>query len=139
MNKNTILALAIGLIIGVGGTLGVSAISKDSDNDQATNTQQQQSTAADHSTMSMADMSKELEGLSGDAYDKAFIEMMIAHHEGAVNMAKLSDTRAKHDEVKKLSQDIISAQEKEIAEMKQWQIDWGYKTGEASQMMHGSH
>lgn len=139
MNKNTILALAIGLIIGVGGTLGVSAISKDSDNDQATNTQQQQSTAADHSTMSMADMSKELEGLSGDAYDKAFIEMMIAHHEGAVNMAKLSDTRAKHDEVKKLSQDIISAQDKEIAEMKQWQIDWGYKTGEASQMMHGSH
>lgn len=137
MNKNTILALAIGLIIGVGGTLGVNAMTKDSDTSQATNTQQ--SAATDHSTMSMADMNKELEGLSGDAYDKAFIEMMIAHHEGAVDMAQLSDTRAKHDEIKKLSQDIVSAQEKEIADMKQWQIDWGYKTDEASQMMHGNH
>lgn len=139
MNKNTILALAIGLIIGVGGTLGVSAISKDSDNDQATNTQQQQSTAADHSTMSMADMSKELEGLSGDAYDKAFIEMMIAHHEGAVDMAELSASRAKHDEIKQLSQAIITAQDKEIADMKQWQRDWGYSTGEMNDMMHGGH
>ena len=137
MNKNTILALAVGLIIGISGTIGVNAMTNDSNTNKETNTQQ--STATDHSTMSMAEMNKELEKLSGDDYDKAFIEMMIAHHEGAVDMAQLSDTRAKHDEIKKLSQDIISAQEKEITDMKQWQIDWGYKTDEASQMMHGSH
>ena len=101
----------------------------------ASNTQE----ATSHSDMSMTDMSKQLEGLSGDAYDKAFIEMMIDHHEGAVDMAKLSDTRAKHDETKQLSKDIITAQEKEIAEMKQWQQDWGYSSDEMMDMMHGGH
>lgn len=138
MNKNTILALAIGLIVGVVGTFGISAMTNDNDKNQTANIQQQ-STVTDHSTMSMADMNKELKGLSGDDYDKAFVEMMIAHHKGAVDMAKLSGVRAKHDEIKQLSQDIIYAQEKEIAEMKQWQIDWSYKSDEASQMMHGNH
>ena len=136
MNKNVIVALIAGLVIGIGGTLGVSALTNNEDTQQSTSTQQ---VATDHSTMSMADMSKELEGLSGDAYDKAFIEMMIAHHEGAVAMAKLSPERAKHDEVKQLSEDIIAAQEKEIANMKQWQLDWGYPSDESMQMMHGSH
>jgi uncharacterized protein (DUF305 family) len=60
---------------------------------------------------------------------------MIAHHEGAVEMAKLSAKNDKHNEIKTLSKNIISAQEKEISEMKQWQMDWGY----SSMMMdHGS-
>ena len=138
MSKNTIVTLIIGLVIGIGGTLGVSALTSDNDTNKTMNTQQQ-STATDHSTMSMADMNRELEKLSGDDYDKAFTEMMIAHHEGAVDMAQLSGTRAKHEEIKTLSKDIISAQEKEIADMKQWQIDWGYSANEANEMMHGSH
>lgn len=134
MNKNVIIALVIGLVLGIGSVLGVSTLTS-SDSDEA----RPQTTAIDHSTMSMADMNKELEGLYGDDFDKAFIEMMIAHHEGAVDMAELSADRAKHDEIKQLSQEIISAQEKEIAEMKQWQVDWGYGSDEASQMMHGNH
>jgi len=54
-------------------------------------------------------------------------------------MALLSETRAKHDEVKELSEAIITAQENEIKDMQQWQTDWGYGSNEASQMMHGSH
>lgn len=138
MNKNTILALAIGLIVGVGGTLGVNAITKDNDIGSVTKTEQQ-SLVTNHSTMSMSDMNKELENLSGDDYDKAFIEMMVAHHEGAVDMAMLSKTRAKHDEIKKLSLDIITAQKKEITAMKQWQSDWNYKTDDANQIMHSNH
>lgn len=65
---------------------------------------------------------------TGDDYDKAFIDEMIKHHEGAVAMAKLSANNAKHDEVRQLSQEIISAQEKEITQMKQWQMMWGYPT-----------
>ncbi|HSE60984.1 MAG TPA: DUF305 domain-containing protein [Candidatus Saccharimonadales bacterium] len=136
MNKNVIVALAIGLIIGVGGTLGINALTKSDDTQQTNSTAQ---TVADHSTMSMADMNKELENLSGDDYDKAFIEMMIAHHQGAIDMAKLSPERAKHQEIKDLSLAIISAQEKEISEMQQWQVDWGYTANETSEMMHGSH
>lgn len=77
------------------------------------------------SSMSMDDMTADLKNKTGDEYDKAFIASMIAHHEGAVEMAKLSASSAKHEEIKKLSEAIISAQEKEIADMKQWQINWG--------------
>lgn len=83
--------------------------------------------------MNMSQMTESLKDLKGDAYDKAFITHMIDHHEGAVEMAKLSAENAKHDEIKTLSENIIIAQEKEIAEMKQWQADWGY----ASMMMDG--
>lgn len=72
-----------------------------------------------------------LKGKTGDDFDATFITEMIAHHEGAVEMAKLSAANAKHDEIKQLSNDIISAQEKEIAQMKQWQKDWGYSTNSA--------
>ena len=71
------------------------------------------------SSMSMGDMTADLKDKTGDDFDKAFIASMIAHHEGAVEMAKLSEKNAKHQEIKNLSSNIISAQEKEISEMKQ--------------------
>ena len=86
------------------------------------------------SSMSMDEMASDLQGKTGDDYDKAFIEMMITHHQGAIDMAKLSDTSANHYEIKQLSNDIITAQQKEIAKMKQWQHDWNYSNNE---MMHG--
>lgn len=86
--------------------------------------------APTHNTpgMTMTQMSDDLKNKQGDEYDKAFIAMMIDHHEGAIEMAKLSAAHARHDEIKKLSVDIISAQEDEIHQMKQWQADWGYTT-----------
>jgi uncharacterized protein (DUF305 family) len=53
-----------------------------------------------------------------DDVDKTFAEMMIAHHEGAVRMAKIGEDRAGHDEIKELARAIIAAQEREIAVMK---------------------
>lgn len=88
-------------------------------------------------SMSMQDMTADLEDKTGDEYDKAFIASMIAHHEGAVEMAELSAANAKHDEIKELSKAIIVAQEKEIADMKQWQKDWGYSTTETP--AHNTH
>lgn len=80
--------------------------------------------------MTMAQMTDELKDKKGDEYDAAFIASMIAHHDGAIEMAKLSAERAKHDEIKQLSRDIITAQETETAQMKQWQTDWGYSPAE---------
>lgn len=121
-NKSLMLAVLVGLLIGISGTLVVNAVmGKD---DEKTNTQQVSST--DHSSMSMDDMTKELKDLSGDDFDKAFLSMMITHHEGAVDMAELLATNGKHPELKELGQDIVIAQTKEIAEMKQWQMEWGY-------------
>ncbi|HSW91658.1 MAG TPA: DUF305 domain-containing protein [Candidatus Saccharimonadales bacterium] len=87
-----------------------------------------QDTNTSMSSMSMNEMTADLKNKTGDEFDKAFIEDMVAHHEGAVAMAKLSAKNAKHEEVKNLSNDIISAQEKEITEMKQWQMNWGYSS-----------
>lgn len=80
----------------------------------------------DHMSMSMADMSRMLEGKTGDAFDEAFVEGMIPHHQGAIDMAKAALTSAKHQEIKDMARDIIDAQQAEIDMMKQWQKSWGY-------------
>lgn len=74
----------------------------------------------------MADMNAQLKGLSGDAFDKKFLALMIEHHQGALDMAKPAQTNAYHQEVKILATSIISAQTQEIEEMKAWQKLWGY-------------
>lgn len=74
----------------------------------------------------MADMEANLNGLNGEAYDKEFLKQMILHHQQAVDMSKYADTNAKHQEVKDLAQAVITAQEKEIADMKSWQQKWGF-------------
>ena len=76
--------------------------------------------------MSMQGMVRSLEGLSGEEFDKAFIEQMIPHHQGAIDMAQLAKTYAKHDEIKNLANDIISAQTTEINMMREWQTGLGY-------------
>ena len=67
-----------------------------------------------------------LDGKTGDEFDKAFISDMVGHHEGAIEMAELAKQNAKHEEIKKLSDDIILAQQKEIDQMEKWYKDWGY-------------
>ncbi len=72
----------------------------------------------------MDDMTAMLEGKTGDGFDKAFLEEMIVHHEGAVEMAEMALTSAKHQEIKDLSNAIISAQNTEITQMKEWLRTW---------------
>ncbi len=91
------------------------------------------------SDMTMSQMVGSLKDRKGDDYDKAFIEEMIMHHQGAIDMAKLSATNAKHDEVKQLSNDILSAQSKEVDMMQTWQAGWGYKTTPQSHGAAMSH
>lgn len=56
--------------------------------------------------------------------DSHFIEQMIPHHEGAIDMATLALTKATHPEIKTLAIAIIEAQNKEIVDMKSWYKDW---------------
>ena len=78
--------------------------------------------------MTMDSMVTSLKGKTGDDFDKAFVSDMIEHHQGAIDMAKLAKANAKHDEIKKMADDIIAAQSKEIDMMQSWQTDWGYKS-----------
>ena len=57
-------------------------------------------------------------------FDKAFIDAMIPHHESAIAMAQHSLKQAKRPEIRQLAQEIISSQEQEITQMKQWQTAW---------------
>jgi uncharacterized protein (DUF305 family) len=76
--------------------------------------------------MTMDDMVNALEGKSGDEFDKAFIEHMIPHHQGAVSMAQLALVNSEHKEIKEMAQAIIDSQNSEIEQMKIWQNEWGY-------------
>jgi uncharacterized protein (DUF305 family) len=72
--------------------------------------------------------------------DSHFIEQMIPHHEGAIEMAKLALEKSKRPEMLSLAKNIITAQEKEIVDMKAWYKDWYGKdvSTNDSHMMDGN-
>lgn len=77
-------------------------------------------------------------GLKGEEYDRIFLANMIAHHQGAVDMAKLALTNAKHQEIKTLATAIVSTQTSEITNMTAWQKTWGYPPSSGEMMMDHS-
>lgn len=52
--------------------------------------------------------------------DVDFVRQMIPHHEGAVAMAKIVLAHGKDPEIRKLAEEIVAAQDKEIAFMQGW-------------------
>jgi len=101
----------------------------------AVSSDEKTATTTSASGMSMDEMTTDLKGKTGDAFDKAFISEMIVHHQGAIDMANLALTNANHQEVKDLAKNIITAQTTEIQQMKDWQTQWGY----TSNSMMGNH
>jgi uncharacterized protein (DUF305 family) len=69
-------------------------------------------------------MTAGLEGKIGDALDRAFLNEMIVHHEGALEMAQALLAGTQRAELKELGANIISAQTREIEQMKSWRTDW---------------
>lgn len=73
---------------------------------------------SDMTGMMSDDDMKSLADASGVAFDQAWLTMMIAHHEGAVDMAKTQLDEGKSPEATELAKAIIAGQEKEITTMK---------------------
>jgi uncharacterized protein (DUF305 family) len=63
--------------------------------------------------------------------DVTFAQNMIVHHQQAVEMAALAETRASNAEIKKLAADIKAAQEPEIKTLTWWLTAWGKPTAPA--------
>ena len=72
----------------------------------------------------MGGMTMSLQNKTGKALEKAFIDEMIVHHQGAIDMANILLKGTTRAELIKLSNDIISAQTKEIEMMKKWKGEW---------------
>lgn len=67
---------------------------------------------------------KEMNQMEPSHFDDHFLNMMIAHHEGAVTMSKEAQQKAEHSEIKQLADRIIKAQGPEIEQMKKWKTAW---------------
>jgi uncharacterized protein (DUF305 family) len=63
-------------------------------------------------------------GAADAEFDLRFLNAMIPHHEGAITMAKDVLSKSKRPEIKKLAQDILTSQQKEIDQMKEWRKAW---------------
>jgi uncharacterized protein (DUF305 family) len=141
MNKESILYGVIGLlagaiIAGFGATYAVNNNHQGMMNMMGMHSNTNSQGMMDDSDMSMSDMTSSLKGKTGDDFDKAFISGMIAHHQGAIDMANLAKQNAKHDEIKNLADDIVAAQTKEITEMKSWQTQWNYSSSTTDDSSH---
>ncbi|NJD77892.1 MAG: DUF305 domain-containing protein [Candidatus Methanoperedens sp.] len=66
----------------------------------------------------------EMMGDMNHNFDRHFIEQMIPHHKEAILMAEIALQKAEHEEIKQLAEDIITAQTKEINNMRSWYKLW---------------
>lgn len=82
------------------------------------------STARMHMGMMGDDQDMERLSTASD-FDTEFIKEMIPHHQMAVMMANMLKNSTQRSEMKKLADDIITAQTKEIEEMRTWYKAWG--------------
>ena len=98
-----------------------------------------------HAQMSMpgmnhgAPMNGGLDTLKGRAFDRAFLSMMIVHHQGAVDMSKTVLNNVRDTQVKGWTADIIKVQQKEIGQMNAWLktlggVDRGMQAGMMGEM-----
>jgi uncharacterized protein (DUF305 family) len=63
-------------------------------------------------------------GKADKEFDLRFLDAMIPHHAGAVQMAKELQQKSKRPEMVQLAKAIITSQQSEIDKMKQWRKAW---------------
>jgi uncharacterized protein (DUF305 family) len=79
----------------------------------------------DHGSMDMSGMSEmmsaedldALDAASGSTFERMWLEMMIEHHEGAIEMAEIEVDEGEYADAVALAENIITAQRAEIDEM----------------------
>lgn len=126
MNRDTIVAAVVGLIVGVLATGFGAAMAVNNDNTGMMRMMGMKNQSYGSNGQDIKTMPVDLALVAGDEFDKEFLAMMITHHQGAIDMAKTATANAKHEEIKVLGQQIIDSQTNEISQMSNWLTEWGY-------------
>lgn len=120
-NKPFLPLFLVGLL-GVLLTFGCSTHSEHDGHDHSAHSNAANShtdhASMDHSTMASSP------GAADAPLELQFIDTMIVHHQGAVDMAKLAEVLASRDELRKFGAAIIADQDREITQMKRWRSEW---------------
>lgn len=129
LNTRTFTSLALASLL----TLGLAAAQNnmpgmDMSNSSTGGTSQGSAAGMNMSSSSMGGMDMTgmqsglagLQKLSGKAFDRAFLSMMIPHHQAAVDMSRAVLPKASDVTVKTWANQIIAAQNREISQMNAW-------------------
>jgi uncharacterized protein (DUF305 family) len=70
------------------------------------------------------DMASEMLEENGKYSDERFIDAMVPHHQSAVEMAEVASEKSRNPRIKRLAENIVSAQQTEIEQLKAWRDQW---------------
>ena len=62
--------------------------------------------------------------INAKPFDRQFIDMMVPHHQGAIRMARIELAKGKNAELRKIAEDVVLAQSREIGQMNNWRMSW---------------
>jgi uncharacterized protein (DUF305 family) len=132
--KNSLFAI----IVAIASLGGVAACSPHEQHQSGSQTSPATDTGAipamDHGNMDHS-MAMDL-GPADANYDLRFIDAMIPHHQGAIEMAKEAQQKSQRPEIKQFAEAIIKEQEREIGQLRQWRQAWYPQAGDKPMAYH---
>jgi uncharacterized protein (DUF305 family) len=62
--------------------------------------------------------------MAGGEFDQMFIDMMVPHHQSAIEMARVMQEQGENPELKQMAESMIQSQQAEIEQLQQWRQQW---------------
>ncbi|MCG6134549.1 MAG: DUF305 domain-containing protein [Nostoc sp. LLA-1] len=133
--RNNFLALSFVALTSVSGGALTACSPNNTAENPTPNTTATETT--DHQHMHHGGMNHAMDlGPADASYDLRFIDGMILHHQGAIDMAKEAQEKSQRPEMKQLAEEIITAQNQEIAQMREWRAAWYPNAGDKPLAYH---